>query len=199
MSATKAKEKRTTRRLKRWIAAPFVIIAALIILIEDWLWDDLARLAAAIGRLPVFHQIEMLIASLPPYAALVFFAVPSLLLVPVKLIALYFISHGHAMLGLLTVVGAKIAGTALVARVFTLTRPKLMRINWFAWVYERFVAFKARVYAAIKSTALYRITHRQMLRLREWIKAWKARRKSEWRRRWDAAIKYSRRRKPARD
>lgn len=187
------------RRLKRLIAAPFVLIAAIIILLEDWLWDDLARLAAAIGRLPVFHQVETLITKLPPYAALVSFAVPSLLLVPVKLVALYFISHGHALLGLLTVIGAKVAGTALVARVFTLTRPKLMRINWFAWLYERFVAFKARLYAAIKSAALYRVAHRQITRLRAALKAWKSRRKGDWRRRWDAALKYSRRRKPARD
>ena len=198
-SAPKVKSTRAARRLKRWIAAPFVLLAAIIILIEDWLWDDLARLAAAIGRLPVFHQIETLIASLPPYAALVFFAVPSLLLVPVKLLALYFISHGHALFGLLTVIGAKVAGTALVARVFTLTRPRLLRIGWFAWAYERFIAFKASIYAVIKSTALYRIVHRKLERMRMALKVWKAKGKSDWRRRWDAAFKYSRRRKLTRD
>ena len=197
MSAQRKKSTPPAKLLKRLIAAPFVLLAAIIILIEDWLWDDLARLAAAVGRLPVFHQIEALITKLPPYAALVCFAVPSLLLVPVKLVALYFISHGHAIFGFLTVVGAKIAGTALVARVFTLTRPNLMRIGWFAWVYERFIAFKARVYEVIKSTAIYRAAHRQIARLRAALKLWKARRKSSWRRRWDAARKFARRRKPA--
>lgn len=195
-----AQRKKTTPPAKLWkglIAAPFVFLAAIIILIEDWLWDDLARLAATIGRLPVFHQIEALITKLPPYAALVFFAVPSLLLVPVKLVALYFISHGHAVFGFLTVAGAKIAGTALVARVFTLTRPNLMRIGWFAWAYERFIRFKARIYAIIKSTAIYKAAHRQIVRLRTALKVWKAKRKSVWRRRWDAARKFSRRRKPA--
>jgi hypothetical protein len=199
MSAQKKKRTSPTKLLKRLIAAPFVFLAAIIILIEDWLWDDLARLAAAIGRLPVFHQIEALITKLPPYAALVFFAVPSLLLVPVKLVALYFISHGHAIFGFLTVVGAKIAGTALVARVFTLTRPNLMRIGWFAWTYERFIAFKARVYEVIKSTAIYQAAHQQVVRLRAALKVWKAKRKSRWRRRWDAARKFSRRRKPAQE
>jgi hypothetical protein len=196
MSAQRKKSRPPGKLLKRLIAAPFVLLAAIIILIEDWLWDDLARLAAAIGRLPVFHQIEALITKLPPYAALVFFAVPSLLLVPVKLVALYFISHGHAIFGFLTVVGAKIAGTALVARVFTLTRPNLMRIGWFAWAYERFIAFKARVYEVIKSTAIYQSAHHQIVRLRAALKGWKARRKGVWRRRWDAARKFSRRRKP---
>jgi hypothetical protein len=195
MTAPRQSRVSTAKRLKRVLAAPFVFLAAIFILIEDWLWDDLARLAASIGRLPVFHQIEALITKLPPYAALVFFAVPSLLLVPVKLVALYFISHGHAVYGFLTVVGAKIAGTALVARVFTLTRPNLMRIGWFARAYESFTAFKARIYEVIKSAAIYKVAHRQVMRLRAALKLWKVKRKSAWRRRWDAARKFSRRRK----
>jgi len=174
------------------IAAPFVLLAAVIILLEDWLWDDLARFAAAIGRLPVFRQIEALIVRLPPYAALTCFAVPSALLIPMKLIALYFIAHGHALLGLLAVVAAKVAGTALVARLFTLTRPNLLRIAWFAWLYERFVAFKLRVYTAIKATRAYRAAHRMHLRVRGALKAWMSRRKGILRRRWDAALRLSR-------
>lgn len=181
--------------LRRLLAAPFVFLAAVLILLEDWLWDDLARLAAAIGRLPVFHQLESLITRLPPYAALAFFGAPSLLLIPVKLAALYFMSHGRPTLGLAVVVAAKIAGTALVARIFNLTRPKLLRIGWFAWTYERFMAFKARIYDAIKSTAVYKVAHRQNLRMRESFRRWRAGRRGFWRRRWDAALKLSRRRK----
>src|SRR5687768_9151474 len=103
--------------MRRLLAAPFVLLAALIILLEDWLWDDLARLAAAIGQLPVFRFIETCIIGLPPYAALLLFAAPSLLLLPVKLAALYFMSHGQATLGLVTVIAAKVIGTALVARI----------------------------------------------------------------------------------
>jgi hypothetical protein len=183
------------RLLKRLLTAPVVLLAAVIILIEDWLWDDLARIAAAIGRLPVLRAIEALIATLPPYLALACFGLPALLLVPVKIAALYFISHGHAMLGLSTIVAAKVVGTALVARIFTLTRAKLMRIKWFAWSYERFMAFKARVYGAIKSTSLYRIAHIKFLRFKLWLKAWVSNRRGSLRRRWSAALKYSRRRK----
>jgi hypothetical protein len=67
------------RLLKKLLAAPLVLAAAVIILVEDWLWDDLARLAAAIGRLPVFSAIEGIIARLPPYGALACFGVPTLL------------------------------------------------------------------------------------------------------------------------
>src|SRR5581483_11020994 len=119
-------------KLKKILAAPFVLLAAIVILFEDWLWDDLLRLAAALGRLPGLRQIEQLIAALPPYGALAAFSLPSLLLVPVKLAAFWFIAHGRASLGLLTVVMAKIVGTALLARIYALTHTQLLRIAWFA-------------------------------------------------------------------
>jgi hypothetical protein len=163
-------------RWKKLLAAPFVFIAAIVVLLEDWLWDDLRRMAAAIGRLPVFHQIEALIVSLPPYGSLAIFAAPSLLLIPVKLAALWFIAHGQAWLGLATVVGAKVAGTAMVARIYQLTEPKLLRI-----------------YQVIRSTRLYQTTHRQSQKLREMIRRMLGQRRSFWRRRWDAAVRLWRR------
>ena len=75
------------------LAAPFVVVAAVVILLEDWLWDDLARLAAAIGRLPILRALEAFVAGLPPYPALIFFATPALLLIPLKLYAVF--DPGH--------------------------------------------------------------------------------------------------------
>lgn len=181
------------KRLKRLIAAPFVLIAAIIILFEEWLWDDLQRIAAAIGRLPILRQIESLIAELPPYAALAMFAAPSLLLIPVKLVALYFIAHGYPGLGLITVIGAKIVGTALVARIYALTQPNLVRIAWFARLYERFMAFKTRIHEAIRSTAIYKSARRLRLRIRAAAAEFFSKRRSLWRSRWDAALRLSRR------
>ena len=181
------------RLLKKLLAAPVVLLAAVLILIEDWLWDDLARLAAAIGRLPIFSAVEAIIARLPPYGALACFGVPTLLLVPVKLAAVYLISHGRPTLGLLTVIVAKVVGTALVARIFTLTRPSLMRIEWFAWLYERFVAFKSRIYGTIKATPIYKSVHIKYLYALEQLKRLMGNRKGFLRRRWSAARRLSRR------
>ncbi|MGH9939439.1 MAG: hypothetical protein ACREAM_24635, partial [Blastocatellia bacterium] len=179
--------------LKRLLAAPFVFIAAVVVLFEEWLWDDLQRIAAAIGHLPLFHQIESLIAGLPPYGALAMFGAPSLLLIPVKLAALYFIAHGQPALGLMTAIGAKIAGTALVARIYVLTQPNLLRIGWFAWLQARFVAFKTRIHEAIKSTSLYKAAHQLRLRMRAALAEFSRRRRAVWRSRWEAAIRLSRR------
>lgn len=175
--------------LKKILAAPFVFLAAIIVLLEDWLWDDLLRLAAAIGRLPIFRQIEMFIVGLPPYGALAMFATPSLLLIPVKLAALWFIGHGQPALGFLVAAAAKVAGTALVARIFTLTKPKLLTINWFVWLHDRFVAFKARVYAVIKATKIYQAAHQQAVRVKAFFRT---KGKAFWRKRWEAARRLSR-------
>ncbi len=185
--------KELTKLLKRLLAAPFVLIAAVVVLFEEWLWDDLQRIAAAIGRLPLFHQIESLIAGLPPYAALALFGAPSLMLFPVKLVALYLIAHGQPMLGFLTAIVAKIAGTALVARIFVLTQPNLMRIGWFAWLYARFMAFKTRIHEAIKSTSIYKAAHELRLRMRAALAEFSRKRRTLWRSRWEAALKLSRR------
>ena len=176
------------------LAAPFVFVATIVLLLEDWLWDDLQRMAAAIGRLPIFRQIEPLIAGLPPYGALAMFATPSLLLIPVKLAALWFIAHGQPAFGFLVAAAAKVAGTALVARLFTLTKPNLLRIGWFAALHERVVAFKARIYGAIKATAIYRAAHPRYSRVKTAVKAFmRKQRRGFWKRRWEAAVKLSRR------
>lgn len=183
------------RILKKIISAPFVLLAALIILLEDWLWDDLARIAAAIGRLPIFHQIESFIVWLPPYPSLLLFAVPSLLLFPVKITSLYLISQGQPVSGFLIAAAAKILGTALVARIFNLTKPKLITINWFAFLYGHLTAFKNRIYETIKSTNIYKIIHKRKEQIKIALKQWKQTRRSIWRSRWDAAKRFMRKRK----
>jgi hypothetical protein len=117
------------------------------------------------------------------------------LLIPVKLAALYFIAHGQPKLGVMTAVGAKIAGTALVARIYALTHPNLLRIDWFAFVHARVLAFKTRVHEAIKSTMFYKAARRLRMRMRAAIAGYLSKRRTLWRSRWEAALKLSRRRR----
>jgi len=181
------------RLLKKIIAAPFVLLAAVVILLEDWLWDDLARLAAALGRLPVFHQTEAFIRWLPPYPSLLLFAVPSLLLFPVKFFSLYLIAAGQPFLGFFAAAAAKVVGTALVARIFNLTKEKLITIGWFAFLYRHLTAFKKRLYAAIKATAVYRYAHRRTRIFKIAFRRWRGTRRNIWRKRWEAARRLIRR------
>lgn len=133
---------------------------ALFLLFEEWGWEPLAAGFAALGRLPVWRQLERLITRLPPWAALLAFGVPMLALFPIKLLALYLFGHGHAGTGLGLLVAAKIAGTALVARLFQLTQPALMQISWFARVYIPWKIWKDRMLRQVRSSWPWRLGRR---------------------------------------
>ena len=132
------------------------VVAALVVLFEEWGWRPLAELFGVLARLRLVRRLEVVIAGLPPYAALLVFAAPSAILLPVKLLGLWLLAKGQALIAGGMLVGAKIVSTALVARIFTLTRPALMRIGWFAWAYGRFVPWKERVFAEIRASWAWR-------------------------------------------
>jgi len=143
----------TLRSLFRWAIA-------LVLLFEEWGWEPLARLLAKLGRLPFFAWLERRIMGLPPYAALAVFFLPTLMLLPVKLMALWLIGKGRAGLGLLVIVAAKVVGTALVARLFMLTRDSLMRLGWFAHGYGRWIRWKETLLAQVRASAAWRSARR---------------------------------------
>ncbi len=110
-------------------------LLALIIVFEEWGWRPLAAALARLSRLKPIAWLEAHIQRLPPYGALVVFVMPSILILPLKLIALYLITAGHEVAAALLFIGAKVVGTAIVARLFQLTEPQLLQIPWFARVY----------------------------------------------------------------
>ncbi|MEY4750748.1 MAG: hypothetical protein RIQ60_2962 [Pseudomonadota bacterium] len=132
------------------------LLLALLILFEEWGWGPLQRAMAWLGRLPLLRQIEAWIARLPPYGALAIFVLPSLTLLPIKLLALWLIGRGHAGLGLAVIVAAKLAGTAVLARLFALTQPALMQLAWFARLHARWMHFKNDLLARVRASAPWR-------------------------------------------
>lgn len=160
------------KALLRVLTWPLKWLLALLILFEEWGWEPLQRGLARIGRWPGFRWIEATVRGLPPYAALALFAVPALLLLPVKLLALWLIGQGRTLLGLLIILTAKIVGTAIVARLFTLTQPALMRLAWFARWHARWTAWKDRLLAQVRASAAWRAASALKARLREQWAGW---------------------------
>jgi hypothetical protein len=145
----------------RWLVR---LVLALIILFEEWGWEPLQRAMAWLGRLPVLRQLEAAIRRLPPYAALVLVLLPTLLAVPIKLLAVWLISIGRAGLGLVLILAVKVIGTAILARLFVLTQPALLQISWFARFYARWTRWKAGLLAWVHSSAAW-----------QWVQAFKLR------------------------
>nr|WP_315399768.1 hypothetical protein [uncultured Duganella sp.] len=160
------------RRYARRLFAPLVYLAAVLLLLEDWLWNLGARLMARLTAWPPLHRLEAWICRLGPYAALVLFALPAVLLFPVKLLALWAMGNGHALAGLLVIIAAKVVGAAAVARLYLLTRPVLLTILWFARLLHWFLALKQRWIAALRATAAWRRVGALAGRLRSWRRRW---------------------------
>ena len=144
-------------------------VLALVLIFEEWGWEPLARLMARLARLPLWARIETLIIRLPPYAAMAVFFVPMLLLLPVKLLALYWISRGHAVMGIAVVLAAKLLGTAAVARLFALTQPALMQLAWFARLYSLWKQWKDALIARVKATPVWRGSAARVRAIRQWM------------------------------
>jgi hypothetical protein len=149
------------------------VLAALILLFEEWGWRPLVDALAYLSRFRVFAWLERMIAGLPPYGALVTLAVPTGLLFPLKLLAVYLVAQGQFAAATFLFVGAKIASTALIARLFLLTKPALMQIGWFAALYDWVMPWKEALFAWIRASWAWRYGRMLKNRVRIEIKqAW---------------------------
>ena len=57
------------------------------------------------------------------------------------------------------IVAAKFASTALIARIFLLTKPALMQIPWFAYAYGVFVPWQEALFARVRSSWAVALRH----------------------------------------
>lgn len=132
------------------------VVLALILLFEEWGWKPLADLLGYLARLKPVARLELWIAGLPPYGALAVFALPTSILLPVKLLGLWLLANGQALLAAAMLIGAKIVSTALVARIFMLTKPALMQLAWFAWAYGKVIPWKDALFDRIRASFAWR-------------------------------------------
>lgn len=160
--------------LWRGLRGVMLVLAAVVLFIEEWGWRPLTEWAARLAKWPPIARLEARIVQVQSRWALVLFLVPAVLLFPIKLLALWLIHKGQAMLGIGVIVAAKLLGTALVGRLFILTEPQLMRIAWFARAIGWWRATKVRVKAALAESALWRgvrsVLRRWRLRVRRIVR-----------------------------
>jgi len=149
------------------------VLAALVLLFEEWGWRPLVDALEWLSRFRFVARFESTLAGLPPYGALFALAVPTSILFPLKLLAVYLVTTGHVFAAGLLFVGAKIASTALIARIFLLTRPALMRIGWFAAVHDWVMPWKDALFARIRASWAWRYGRMLKTRVRlETTQAW---------------------------
>ena len=90
----------------------------------------------------VFNRLHNWIISLRPYPTLLLFAVPVIVLEPIKPLAIYMIGTNHVIAGVTVLVSGEIVKLVLVERLFCMCRDKLLSIPAFAWSYSRYRSAK---------------------------------------------------------
>lgn len=124
----------------RRITRPFLVLLAIVFLIEAWLWEHLKPVVAWLVSFIPWQRFKARITSaiehLPPYATLLVFLVPVVLLFPLKLLGLWMLAHGFWLGAMGVLALAKMMSLGVTAFIFEITRPKLLQLGWFRWLYE---------------------------------------------------------------
>lgn len=120
---------------------PLWVLLALVFLFEAWLWEHLRPVVAwvveRIAWRTLKERVAVAIERLPPYPTLLIFLIPAVLLFPLKLIGLWMLAHGSWLGAVATLALAKVVSMGVTAFIFDVTRPKLLQLPWFRWLYGR--------------------------------------------------------------
>jgi len=158
----------------RKIASGLAEIVVAIYVILDAIVRTLFRpITLLLNRLRIIATIEAFIASLPAYAVLVMLILPFAVAEPAKIYAVYLITTGHRMTGLIALGLAYLVSVLVVDRIFHAGKPKLLSIPWFAKLWGWISAHKERLMTWMKSTAVWRRAGEIKARMRQYVSQWR--------------------------
>lgn len=149
-------------------------LLAVLLLIEEWLWDMLTAFGHTLARWLHLAKFEAWLAETPPKVALLAFAIPLLIVTPLNLAAIWLLAHGLFLQAVLMEVFAKLLGTLLVARVFALTKPQLLSFKTFAKVYTAITGWLRWAHERITRTAVYHLAGQMKARVKAMLASWRS-------------------------
>lgn len=158
------------RYLKYVLELLFVPVAATIVFVEETLLRYLGRAMAALAKWPPIARLEGWLRGLPPWAAIMVFVAPSLLVIPIKLAAVWFALHHRYGLSIVSLVAGKMLATALVARLYQVLRPTLIRIEWYLRAETWLFHWRDRLYGFVRALPAWQRAKAMILRVRLWLR-----------------------------
>ena len=125
------------------LARPFWVALALVFLFEAWLWDVLQPIVGRVVNFIPWGKIKpaflRMVERLSPQATLVVFAIPFIVLLPVKVLEFWLLAQRQWIAAIIVLVSAKLIGLGLTAFIFEATKDKLLQMAWFDRLYEFFM------------------------------------------------------------
>jgi hypothetical protein len=105
----------------------------------------------AMPRPHVLPKLRGYIEGLGPYQSLALLAVPTSLVEPLKLVAVAVAGDGHWITGTVMIIAAYAASLLLVERLFSIVKPKLLTLPWFARLWCWVVTARGKVFGLFRS------------------------------------------------
>ena len=147
------RRKSLLRRIVRFI---LITLAAVWMLFEEWVWDTILAVMEYAGRLKAINRFEAFLARQNQYLLLTLFVFPFLIMIPAKLYGLYLMTSGKIIRGVTIFVIAKGLITALVTRLFMISKDKLLLIRSFSAFYYWFTDKREWLYAEVRKLPAWR-------------------------------------------
>ena len=84
--------------------------------------------------------------GLGPYSSLLILAIPLAIAEPLKLVAVWVFGEGRFVVAVLIMTCAYAASLFVTEQIFSIVKPKLLTLKWFAAVWRRFVQCRDETY-----------------------------------------------------
>lgn len=133
-------------------------LLAVLVIFEEWLWDILTAAGQWLAKVLHLEQFDARLARATPPQAIIALLIPMLIVTPINLSALFLLTHGAIIQGIILEVVAKLLGTLLVARVFKLVRPALLTFAWFAKIYNSIVNLLHWAHELVHNSRIYQLS-----------------------------------------
>ncbi|MCX7068444.1 MAG: hypothetical protein NTW85_12215 [Methylococcales bacterium] len=147
-------------------------LLAIILIIEEWLWDTLSALGHFLACHLGFARFEQWLLKSSPYQALFAISVPILLITPINITAFWLLGNGLIVQGIALEIVAKLLGTLFVAHFFTLTKKQLLTFRLLAWIYNTVSYWLIWAHERVIETEAYRWAKKIKTRAKATMAAW---------------------------
>jgi len=104
-------------------------LLAIILIIEEWLWDALSALGHFLAYHFGFARFEQWLLQSSPYQALFAISIPILLVTPINITAFWLLANGLILQGIALEIVAKLLGTLFYCAFFYANQETVVNVS----------------------------------------------------------------------
>lgn len=153
--------------LRRVLQLPVAFIMASYYVLQAVVRPVIKPLARWLAGLRMFEAMRGAIEKLAPYPSLILLIVPVIIVEPLKVVALAIMDTGRILFGAVVLAGSEAMSLLVVERLFSVVKPKLLTLPWFAVAWDWFASLRDQLLEWFHSTSAWS----SILQVKEWARS----------------------------